>query len=47
MSLSVVDRSHDLEKGRMVSPDHYFWACLTVAMATSGGSHGEISLVLI
>lgn len=47
MSLLVVDRSHDLVKGRMVGPDHHLWACLTVVMATSGGSHGEMSLVLI
>lgn len=44
-SLLRVDRSHDREKLRMVSSDHHSWICLTVAMTTSDGAHGEISLV--
>lgn len=45
--LLFVDRSHDLKKGRMVGPDYHSWACLTVAMTTSCGAHGEIPFAFV
>ena len=45
--LMIVDRSHDLEKGRMVGPEYHSWACLTVAMTTSCGAHEEIPFAFI
>lgn len=45
--LMIVDRSYDLEKGRMMGPEYHSWACLTVAMTTSCGAHEDIPFTFI
>lgn len=46
VSLLPVDRSHNLEKGRMIGPDHHSWDQPDYCYDNQWGEHGEISLVL-